>query len=76
MRGIYMVSIFSRSAGRKVCNLYVSAPAIVLVRTRSAVCFCHVFECGVWRSIIAALQFTLLIRCSAFLSEALVSLSV
>ena len=76
MRGIYMVSNFLRCAGRKVCNLYVFGPPRVPVRTRSVVCFRHVFECGLWRSINAVLQFTLLIRCNAFLSEALVSVSV
>ena len=76
MRGFYMVSIFLRSTERKFCNLYLFGPATVPVRTRSAVCFRHVFECGLWRSIIAVLQFTLLIRCNAFLSEALVSVSV
>ena len=57
-----------------ICTFF--PPATVPVRTRSAVCFRHVFECGLWRSIIAVLQFTLLIRYNAFLSEALVSVSV
>ena len=41
-----------------------------------SVCFRHVIECGLWTSIIAALQFTLVIRRNAFLSQALVFVSV
>ena len=76
MHGICMVSIFLRSAKHKFCNFYFFGPATMPVRTISAVCFRHVFECGLWRSINAVLQFTLLIRCNAFLSEALVPVFV